>query len=217
MLKIVIKVNVEHAENDTSSNGDVPPGLADSDESFRARGYAFGSSTSTSEQATKSVLSPPPPPPPPTLSGTGVSPGPSTSSVKTTKAPVRSALGNDNSVLFDDIKKGIKLKSVEERGQLPNKPNIENSMDLKNVFERVLGKNRQFIDPDLAEIQDEGNDEDWADEPKTLGSETTTQSIAIPSKTQSQKITNTYGRFFSNPHSSKTEEIQPPNENSCTL
>lgn len=213
------KANVEHVENDTSSNGDVPPQLADSDESFREGGFKFGSSTSTSEQATKSLLSPPPPPPPPTLSGTvkpvSASPGPSNSSIKTTKPSVNALGNNDTDALFNAIKKGVSLKRIEEREKLPNKPNLKNSPDMEEVLKKALAIRRDAIEGNPKKTQDEGNDEDWGDGPKTIGSETTEQFIAIPSKAQSQKITNTHGSFFSNRPSFKTKEIQPPNENSC--
>jgi hypothetical protein len=213
------KANVEYAENDNSSNGGVSPQLAYSDESFREGGFKFGSSTSTSELATKSVLSPPPPPPPAAPSGTvkpvSASPGPSNSSIKTTKPSVNALGNNDTDALFNDIKKGVKLKSVNEREKLPNKLNIK-SNDPFEALKDTLAIRRDAIKGNPKKNQDEGN-EDWPDGPKTIGSETTEQSIAIPSKAQSQKIANTYGGFFSKPPRSETgEEIQPPNENSCT-
>lgn len=205
--------NVEQVENETSSNGDISPAADDSSESFRRRGFNFdtSSSTSTSQLVTKLVLPPSPPPPPPAPTGTvnpvSASPGPSTSAVKTTKAPVRSALGNnDTDALFNAIKKGVSLKRIEEREKLQNKPNLKNSPDMEEVLKKALAIRRDAIEGNPKKTQEEGNDEDWGDGPKTIGSETTEQFIAIPSKAQSQTIANTYGGFFSKPPRSKADE-----------
>lgn len=209
------KANVEPAENDTSSNGDVPAQIGDSNESFREGGFKFGSSVSTPELTTKSTPpSPPPPPPAPTgtVNPVSASPGPSASLVKSTKSPVRKAVSNnDSDTLFADIRNGVKLKSVKEREKLPNMHNVK-SNDPYEALKGVLAKRRNDIQDDPGETHDEGKDEDWLDG-------TTEQPIAIQSKVQHQ-APNSYGRFFSNlPASgSKTgKEMQRVNENSCTL
>ncbi len=220
------KANVERAESDTSSNGDVPLQAGDSDESFREGGFKFGASTSTSELATKSVLSPPPPPPLPAPSNivkpVSASPGPSSSSVNNTKSPVSNALGNHSEDLLDVIRIGVTLKPVGARILPPPKNNI-NTNNLQDMFNRALKEKFKNARGDEDEPKEDVNSErleDWPDQVETVAEKIKVvkeqHNLTDDIKVQHQKTTNTYGRFFSNPPSSKTEEIQPPNENSCT-